>query len=836
MLTLSMKPLPAQVLTSMGTDFWMAIMPCWLDDDADRYYLSASGPRSCNITVQNPNTGWSHTFAIAAGGITTYLLPNAHSWQAGSCVVNNMGLHVTSTDSVQLWVDIISQSPSACDASHLLPTTALGSDYIVQTSDVSNSHPYESRAQFSVLAIEDSTTVDIVLSSPTSTDIPAGTTLTRTLHAGQVFQVQGPRQSGDFSGTSVRARNCKKIAVFSGASSTNMPFSNTTSADMTYQQNLPTTAFGTEWLLTPSAWHDNSDYVIITSLFDNCQIYRNGTLLTTIGSHQSFQFQLSSPSHIVTSQPVALYQYLDSRHSSGTGSDWGDVAMFAPNTIHQTTKSCIFPCYDVRNRSSYSSKYYINVVVPTAETSLLRFDYNSVTGFAPIPGTNYSYVRKSITNSAHILTTTGSGFSAYTYGLGENWEAYAMSLGGTDPSIQLPLNGEIVTDVDTGSCTGALWWRDTLLTAPSFTQWTTPSPVVGCDSIYNIRLTVYPSYFDTLDTALCGNTMLWGITPLDVPGSYTFNNLTLKGCDSLLHINLTQLDHFVNSIDSSACTGTMPWHDTLLTAPGYYTFTYTASNGCDSVVHLNLSNGYSYSDTLDTSSCHSVLLWGDTLLSVPGSHTLTYSDANGCDSLLHLNIILLDNPLTLIDTGACDEQFPWQDSLYDVPGEYDIIYAAANGCDSTLRLVLEQYPSHHRYETILLEEGEEHVGPDGQTYHPGDSYDIMLQTKHGCDSIIHVSLINSGCTPKIWAPNAFTPLQSSNNLFRVASSNVTEMTVSIYQRWGDWVCTFDGLTQGWDGTKNGKPCQENTYVYLIRYQTPCLLNPKPIVGTITIIH
>ena len=171
-----------------------------------------------------------------------------------------------------------------------------------------------------------------------------------------------------------------------------------------------------------------------------------------------------------------------------------------------------------------------------------------------------------------------------------------------------------------------------------------------------------------------------------------------------------------------------------------------------------------------------------------------------------------------------------------MPGEYDIIYAAANGCDSTLHLVLEQYPSHHRYETILLEEDEEHVGPDGQTYHPGDSYDIMLQTKHGCDSIIHVSLINSGCTPKIWAPNAFTPLQSSNNLFRVASSNVTEMTVSIYQRWGDWVCTFDGLTQGWDGTKNGKPCQENTYVYLIRYQTPCLLNPKPIVGTITILR
>ena len=60
--------------------------------------------------------------------------------------------------------------------------------------------------------------------------------------------------------------------------------------------------------------------------------------------------------------------------------------------------------------------------------------------------------------------------------------------------------------------------------------------------------------------------------------------------------------------------------------------------------------------------------------------------------------------------------------------------------------------------------------------------------------------------------------------------------MNIYQRWGEWICTFDGLTQGWDGTQAGIPCKQGTYVYLIRYKTPCLLNPKPIVGTITILR
>lgn len=718
----------AQCFTTSGTDFWVAMMPCWLDNDVDSYYLSASGPRSCSITIENPNTGWSHTMTIAAGGITTYQLPNVQCWQAGSCIISNTGLHVTSTDTVQLWSYLSSQTASSCDASLILPSTNLGTHYIVQTTPVDNSYAQESHAQFSVLAIEDGTVVDMVLTNSTSTGIASGSTITRTLNAGQVFQVKGPHQTGDFSGTTVRARDCKKIAVFSGASATNMPYENNTSSDETYHQNLPIAAYSTEWILTPTAWHDNSDYVRITSPSDNCQIYRNGNLLTTINAGQTYQFKLNSPAHVATSHPAALYQYLDSRHNSSTGGDWGDVAMFAPNPINQTTKACTFPCLPVRSRPPATSKYYVNVVVPTAETALLKLDGNPLTGFSPFPGTNYSYIRQSITNSAHAITTTGSGFSAYTYGLGENWEAYAMSLGGTDTSYK-----ELRTDtvvIDTGSCKESIRWRDTTFAVPS--------------------------------------------------------NDTLDRCDTLFIFNIERYP--------------------------------------------------SYADTIDSASCLSPVLWDNDSYSVPGTYDIRYRSVLGCDSTLHLVLSLLAGNDTTFHSGSCTDQLQLWDSTFAVPGQYNVYLTDAEGCDSLVHLTLDRYPGYETYDTVYLEEGETHTSPDGQTYSIGGRYDITLQTIHDCDSLVHVTIISSGCNPKIWIPNVFTPSLEGNNLFRVVSDNVTEMTVSIYRRQGDWICSFDGLTEGWDGTKEGRRCPEGTYVYFIRYKTHCLSRPKSITGTVTVIY
>ena len=930
-----LKPLGlnAQSFTTQGTDFWVAIMPCWLDNDVDNYHLMISAPRSCSVTISNPNTGWSHTMSISAGSTRSYQLPNAHSWQAGSCIVTNMGLHITSTDIIQLWAYIQSQTASSCDATHILPTTALGSEYIVQTTPVDHSYSQQSHAEFSVLATEDSTVVDIVLTNNTSTGIGSGTTITRTLNAGQIFQVMGPHRVGDFSGTTVRARECKRIAVFSGATATNMPYGNNTSSDQTYQQAIPTTSCGRQWVLTPSAWHDTSDYVRITAIHDSCHIYRNGIPLAVIDNGQTYQFKLNAPALITTSYPSILYQYLDSRHCAGTGCDWGDVASFAPNHVDQSTQSCVFSCFDVRSRG-IDSKYYINVVVPTAESGLMRLDGAPLTGFSTIAGTNYSYIRQSITNASHTLTTTGTGFSAFTYGLGENWEAYAMSLGGTDTATQFSAARLVIIDsmlcadtlvwrghslgipgthrippqsdhngcdttfffrltkyvsatvnIDTALCANTLLWGDTLLQVPGLhTLRYTASD--GCDSIVNINLIRTVAYIDTIDTSFCSrqvswddttlsipgfhtlhyatidgcdsivclNTQLaaesyyhvdtnictssyrWQDTTLDVPGSYTFFFIDSRGCDSIVTLNLHYVLAHEFTIDTATCHLLFSWSDSLLDVPGSYDFSYTASDGCDSIVHLDISLTDGHEITITTSTCLNPFPWQDTLLSVPGTYVFTYTASDGCDSTVHLELSVSEGYETFFDTASCDNLILWMDTVFDVPGSYEVHLTASDGCDSTVHLKILYYPSYETFDTLRLHGEQLDTTINGQTYTIGDQFDRTLQTTLGCDSIIHTLLVGDNCHPFIWIPNVFTPFQPTNNIFCIQSQNITEMTVSIYQRWGDCIHTFDGLTEGWNGTLRGQPCQEGAYVYLIRYKTTCTPNPKTLAGTVTILH
>ena len=47
---------------------------------------------------------------------------------------------------------------------------------------------------------------------------------------------------------------------------------------------------------------------------------------------------------------------------------------------------------------------------------------------------------------------------------------------------------------------------------------------------------------------------------------------------------------------------------------------------------------------------------------------------------------------------------------------------------------------------------------------------------------------------------------------------------------------FDGLTGSWDGTHEGVPCPQGTYVYYIRYMDNHDAAWKTVKGTVTLIR
>ena len=70
----------------------------------------------------------------------------------------------------------------------------------------------------------------------------------------------------------------------------------------------------------------------------------------------------------------------------------------------------------------------------------------------------------------------------------------------------------------------------------------------------------------------------------------------------------------------------------------------------------------------------------------------------------------------------------------------------------------------------------------------------------------------------VYTPSAFSPNNDgSNDVFRVYASGVMkEITLEIYNRWGEVVFETTDITIGWDGTYKGKQQDIETYVYTVR--------------------
>ena len=69
-------------------------------------------------------------------------------------------------------------------------------------------------------------------------------------------------------------------------------------------------------------------------------------------------------------------------------------------------------------------------------------------------------------------------------------------------------------------------------------------------------------------------------------------------------------------------------------------------------------------------------------------------------------------------------------------------------------------------------------------------------------------------------PNAFTPGNGSNNLFKILKNGIATLNYfRIYNRWGNLVYESNNIDAGWDGTYNGQPQPFDVYVYEVEATT-----------------
>lgn len=309
----------------------------------------------------------------------------------------------------------------------------------------------------------------------------------------------------------------------------------------------------------------------------------------------------------------------------------------------------------------------------------------------------------------------------------------------------------------------------------------------GCDSIVTLNLAVhYTTYEESIDTFCFGTTYSWrhftiGETdPSTTIDSYLTDTLrTIHHCDSVLAIRLTQMAKPMLVLDTTIDCGMMQYTLSLTTDMPYWRWWAEpedpAIEGIENMAELLVApeTVTDYHVTVDyrqSSFC-------------PLSDHVTLRPIEVPKAELKIN----PNALTLSDMEL---------DAYDISYEFESRNWYINWQHQT-----EQSRHLHYYATTDL-----------------DSVIVALSVYNGTclDTALRIIPI---LKTSIFAPNAFTPSQESNNRFIIVARGLIRADLYIYNREGLLVYHTTNIEQGWDGrSENGTPCKQGNYVWKLVYR------------------
>ena len=486
---MSFLPSALHAQSTEGTDFWVTLMR-GDNRNYDDLLLTFSANHATKVYIENKVTGYRDTVEVGDND-NKQLNLNEHE---ESCYVTDLqeetpvfrALHVTADKPISLIA--ANYKDKSFDVASILPTRALLSEYRIQcytpydhehAEGKSNKH--EQGSHFAIIAADDNVVVDITPSAPTNTGKPAGVTFaTDTLKKGQVYYVwTGVDQGGDFTGTSVKARDGKKIAVFNGNSHTNIP--TVRDRDHVYSQAMPINYWGRRFAITSSlttidgqaagSYWERIDKIRVQALVDSTVVKLDGKTIHIFSFEEGndedkkhfFEFDFGAKdgmtnydgdgkhdlydgvSHFIeTSCPCAVHLFMTSNrydHKSGKYCN-GDPSEIWVNPIEQKIKELTFGTFETQQVKDH----FINIITTKDNVASVRYDGDDISGLFQDLNGNSEYVFARLTNvssaRAHTLVSD-SGFIAHVYGFGEK-ESYGYPAGGNtrDLSATLYINDE----------------------------------------------------------------------------------------------------------------------------------------------------------------------------------------------------------------------------------------------------------------------------------------------------------------------------------------------------------------------------------------------------------
>ena len=362
---------PVIPFATQGTDFWMAYP--WIIEHAyhlNELYMLVVCDNDCDVTVSNERLGIHRVYhcrtRLWARADTNYIKISLDTFQFFDTLLpgiplarqvanqpSNFCWHITSTDTIALyaglWATWLNVAP-------ILPTEMLRDEYVLPQTE-----------KYGIIATEDSTVIDIVPSTQTWVGQPPGVTTTITLNKGQFYYTRK-----NLGGTTVKAHDCKRIAIIAGNSKHDIA------------QVLPNRFAGREHVIIPNTIgdaHNPEMTARVTALYDHTTVFVNGILVGTLNRNQYRAITLpyeDGPWVVNTSKPTLTYLYRDRIPS--LEDFFGSMSYIIPTEYWQSNLGITSTfCRHDNNNNRYFKRFAAFAVVATENRNFIRFDDAPVT-------------------------------------------------------------------------------------------------------------------------------------------------------------------------------------------------------------------------------------------------------------------------------------------------------------------------------------------------------------------------------------------------------------------------------------------------------------------------
>ncbi len=239
----------------------------------------------------------------------------------------------------------------------------------------------------------------------------------------------------------------------------------------------------------------------------------------------------------------------------------------------------------------------------------------------------------------------------------------------------------------------------------------------------------------------------------------------------------------VTVTDNAYCTPVMQTATVVITLiTGNITASASSTPGCGAGSATAAASGgtspytYSWSPSSQTTQTATGL--------ASGNYTCTITDQNGCTQTATVNVVTYPNPTAAAGGSPTTIGFSETSTLTATGGGNYLWSTGETGATIT-------------------------VSPSATT-----TYCVLVTDANNCTDSACVTITVDLRCGQVFVPTAFSPNNDGmNDILLVRGNCITEMTFTIYDRWGEKVFETSDPKTGWDGTYKGQALNTAVFVY-----------------------